>query len=237
VAAAAAWLDYVTTASTSELVTGPVAGALPLAALYECEHAKVAPAQVWLALAAVKGSEASLVRAEWLVAEHAATAARLGLGWLQIKLAVLSARIEAARGRDQNALMELGDALARGQRQGYVRLFADEGPPLIPLLTRLRARHARDGNLQRRAYVDRILVAIRSGHDAQAARQPLPEPLSARELDVLRLVAEGRANPDIASALFIAPSTVKSHVNRLFGKLGVTNRVQAVSRGRELGLI
>lgn len=237
VAAAAAWLESASSASTSELVSGPVAGALPLAALYECEHAKVAPAQVWLALATVQGSEASVARAEWLVAEHAATAARLGLGWLQIKLAVLSARIEAARGRDQHALAELDGALARGQRQGYVRLFADEGPPLIPLLTRLRARHARDGNRQRLAYVDRILVAIRSGHDAQAGRQPLPEPLSARELDVLRLVAEGRANPDIASALFIAPSTVKSHVNRLFGKLGVTNRVQAVSRGRELGLI
>jgi LuxR family maltose regulon positive regulatory protein len=236
-AAAAAWLESATTASTSELVTGPVAGPLPLAALYECEHAKVAPTQVWLALATVKGSETSLVRAERLVAEHAATAARLGLGWLQIKLAVLAARIEAARGRAQGALAELDDALARGERQGYVRLFADEGPPLIPLLTRLRARHARDGKIQRLAYLDRILVAIGSGHDAPAARQPLPEPLSARELDVLRLVAEGRANPDIARALFIAPSTVKSHINRLFGKLGVTNRVQAVSRGRELGLI
>jgi LuxR family maltose regulon positive regulatory protein len=61
--------------------------------------------------------------------------------------------------------------------------------------------------------------------------------LSERELEVLRLIAAGRANAEIARDLVVAPSTVKSHVNHVFGKLGVASRTQAVARGRRLGLL
>jgi len=65
----------------------------------------------------------------------------------------------------------------------------------------------------------------------------LSEPLSQREIEVLRLMAEGRSNHEIAAKLIIAVSTVKSHINNIFSKLGVASRTQAVARGRRLGLI
>jgi LuxR family maltose regulon positive regulatory protein len=67
--------------------------------------------------------------------------------------------------------------------------------------------------------------------------EALPEPLSSRELEVLRLVAEGQTNTEIADGLVIAVSTVKSHVNSIFGKLGVATRTQAIARARRLDLI
>ncbi|MGC8801169.1 MAG: response regulator transcription factor [Chloroflexus sp.] len=69
------------------------------------------------------------------------------------------------------------------------------------------------------------------------APSTLPEPLSQREIEVLRLMAEGRSNHEIAASLVIAVSTVKSHINNIFNKLGVASRTQAVARGRRLGLI
>jgi DNA-binding CsgD family transcriptional regulator len=69
------------------------------------------------------------------------------------------------------------------------------------------------------------------------AAQTMVEPLSARELDVLRLVGQGLSNPEIAARLVLAPSTVKTHINNIYGKLGVQTRLQAVQRARELGLL
>jgi LuxR family maltose regulon positive regulatory protein len=65
----------------------------------------------------------------------------------------------------------------------------------------------------------------------------LPEPLTAREREVLALIADGLANPEIAARLFVTVGTVKSHVNGLFGNLSVTSRTQAVARARALGLL
>ncbi len=76
-------------------------------------------------------------------------------------------------------------------------------------------------------------------HSSQAAAavQPLAEPLSSRELEVLRLISAGLSNQQIADQLSVAPSTVKTHINNIYGKLGVQTRVQAVQRVRELGLL
>jgi len=74
----------------------------------------------------------------------------------------------------------------------------------------------------------------------ERGREPgagLVEPLSERELEVLRLVADGLTNQDIADRLFIAVSTVKSHTNSIYGKLGVRNRTQAIALARESGLL
>ena len=94
------------------------------------------------------------------------------------------------------------------------------------------------------AYLEALLAAVAppaarrapagapTGTDA-----PRPEPLTAREAEVLRLVAAGLANPEIAARLFIGVGTVKTHVNRLFAKLGAASRTQAVARARALGLL
>jgi len=76
-----------------------------------------------------------------------------------------------------------------------------------------------------------------AGQDGRPAQETLVEPLSARELDVLRLVGQGLSNPEIASRLVLAPSTVKTHINNIYGKLGVQTRSQAIQRARELGLL
>jgi LuxR family maltose regulon positive regulatory protein len=68
-------------------------------------------------------------------------------------------------------------------------------------------------------------------------RQSLPEPLSERELDILQLIAIGRSNQEIAATLVIAVSTVKTHINNLYGKLGTNRRTEAIALARQLGLL
>ena len=119
-----------------------------------------------------------------------------------------------------------------------MRVFVDEGPPMAALL---REAHAHRITPE---YVAKILAAF--PEDRQPTVQPsssvrrppsLVEPLTDREIDVLRLIAAGRSNTEIAQALIVAVSTIKTHVNRIFGKLGATSRTQAVARARELHLL
>ena len=88
-------------------------------------------------------------------------------------------------------------------------------------------------------FVDRVLGdAVTAGAEPSAPReQPLVEPLSDRELEILRLIAAGRSNPEIADLLYLSPNTVKWHVKNLYGKLQVGSRIEAVARGQELGLL
>ena len=129
--------------------------------------------------------------------------------------------------------------------QGYVRVFADEGPPMAALLGRLiaaqRSGHAAAGvplgclaRLQR-AFDARHPVRPRQG--TAAAVPGLVEPLTARELEVLSMLAAGSSNPAIAGQLVVTLDTVKKHVTHILGKLGAANRTEAVARARELGLI
>jgi LuxR family maltose regulon positive regulatory protein len=100
---------------------------------------------------------------------------------------------------------------------------------------------------RRLAYVSELLAAFAASvsgapaasgdEEARSADSPLVEPLSPRELDVLRLVAAGLTNQAIADRLFIAVSTVKSHTHSIYGKLGVRNRTQAIAQARTLGLL
>jgi LuxR family maltose regulon positive regulatory protein len=89
-------------------------------------------------------------------------------------------------------------------------------------------------------YAKRILALLEPPQDGLSApviSQPLIEPLSERELDVLRLIAQGLSNQEITQRLFVALSTVKGHNLRIFAKLGAKSRTEAVARARELGLI
>ena len=142
----------------------------------------------------------------------------------------------------------LARVLALGEREGHIRTFVDEGAALGALVTRLRAAQRQDPHAARPrvspAYLNALVAAFAppAGRRLPAlgpprADAPLAEPLTAREAEVLALMAAGLANPEIAARLCIGIGTVKTHVNRLFAKLGVTSRTGAVARARSLGLL
>jgi len=128
--------------------------------------------------------------------------------------------------------------LALAEPQGYMRIFLDEGEPIQKLLTTYQSR---PGNRRLATYAQKLRSAFDIPNappgQQQSAAQDLADPLSTRELDVLRLVTAGASNKDIADQLFIAVSTVKKHVSNILVKLDAPNRVQAIARARELNLI
>jgi len=163
-----------------------------------------------------------------------------------IEIQALQALALAAAGDDNAAVDTLAAALTLACPQGYVRVFADEGPPMHALLTRLVAAQKADHAAACGVPLDclaRLLGAFgerppaRAGRGATAAVPGLAEQLTARELDVLRLLAAGAPNPRIAAELVVTLDTVKKHVSHLLGKLGAVNRTEAVTRARQLGLI
>jgi LuxR family transcriptional regulator, maltose regulon positive regulatory protein len=163
-----------------------------------------------------------------------------------IELAVLQALALAARGDQAAALASLADALILAAPEGYVRVFTDEGAPMARLLSRLataqRAGQVTPAGAIPVDYFDRLALAFRPGSAypvsrPTAALATVAEPLSPRELEVLRLLASGKSNQQIADELVVVPDTVKKHVGHILGKLGAANRTQAVARARALGLL
>jgi LuxR family maltose regulon positive regulatory protein len=166
-------------------------------------------------------------------AEHAGRLRSLLEIWL------LCAQAHAAQGEIAQAHRHLHQALGLAEPEGYIRSFVDEGLGMALLLKRLELP---DGRL--RAYRDRLLAAFpqvslpASTQPAPAAAQSqLVEPLSARELQVLRLMAEGLSNAEIADSLVIALSTVKRHVHNICGKLDTHTRTAVIARARTLNLL
>jgi LuxR family maltose regulon positive regulatory protein len=147
-----------------------------------------------------------------------------------IEILVLQALTHQARDDIPAALASLRRALTLAEPQGYVRTFADEGPPMASLL---RAA-AKQGIA--RTYVRRLLAAVNKTEDGTPASQGLTEPLSGRELDVLRLLGTDLGGPDIARELIVSLNTVRTHTKNIYAKLGVNNRRAAVRRARELDL-
>jgi LuxR family maltose regulon positive regulatory protein len=163
-----------------------------------------------------------------------------------IEIQALRALALAAGGDQADALAALTEAVTLGRRHGHVRVFADEGAPMRALLAQLSAgppdqQHAADsidpGYLTAilRARVKADIVPPQRG--AAAGPPGLIEPLTERELEVLRLLAAGKSNQRIARELVVALDTVKKHVTHVLGKLGAANRTEAAARARELGLI
>lgn len=149
-------------------------------------------------------------------------------------------RALALAGRDDDPTAALTDALTLAQPEGYVRVFADEGRPMAGLLECLIANSGVPAGAGA-DYVDRLMRAFgRAGTAAAIPDADLPaggNQVTARELEVLRLVAAGRANREIANELFISPHTVKRHITHILDKLGAGNRTEAGARARELGLL
>ena len=169
---------------------------------------------------------------------------------------VLQACVEDASGNRPEALAALRDAVRLAAPGGYVRRLVEDGLPLRGLLPAVRGEAP--------AFVDAVVhgmaveAAVPGGADAHASAraaraagssggvdaarpeapvEPLVEPLTARELDVLRLMARGTTNAGIAAELVVSLATAKWHVGNVLGKLGVTSRTQALVRGQRLGLV
>ncbi len=176
---------------------------------------------------------------------HAAAAAQ-GRAGSVIEIQVLRALALAASGDETGGVGALAGALTLACPQGYVRVFADAGAPMGVLLGRLVAAQRAEDAAARGiplSCLARVLQALGQQHAAPGARREtaavpgLVEQLTARELEILRLVAAGTPNQAIAEQLVVTLDTVKKHITHLLAKLGAANRTEAVARARQLGLI
>ena len=173
-----------------------------------------------------------------------------------IEILVLQALAHQAQGNITSALAPLERALTLAEPEGYVRIFVDEGKPMAELLTRIEAK---DGTLRVKEYIPKLLSAFdvhkefhpfgstpakknRSSVYTLSSRkfdqpQHLVEPLSERELEVLRLLRTDLNGPEIARELMVSLSTMRTHTQNIYAKLGVNNRRAAVRRAEELDLL
>jgi LuxR family maltose regulon positive regulatory protein len=157
-------------------------------------------------------------------------------GWADKRLEVMLLRAVAlyARGDRDPAVQLLLDALALAEPGGFVRSFVDEGLGMAHLLTEAAAL----GKMP--AYIAKLLAAFEperhERENTSSRASVLIEPLSQRELEVLRLITQGLSNHEIGERLVLALDTVKGHNRKIFGKLQVQRRTEAVARARELGL-
>jgi LuxR family transcriptional regulator, maltose regulon positive regulatory protein len=205
--------------------------------LYPGEYASLA--RVWLAQSRPKTALA-------LLAQMQSAAQSAGQGGRLVEIYLLQALALSAQGQTEAALTVLDEALVLGEIGGYIRLFADEGVPMAELLLAASRRPLKVN----RVYLDQLLaafprlqtaetveVAPLPGVIRQPPSSPLVEPLSDRELELLRLVAVGLSNQDIADRLVIAEGTVKKHLHNIFGKLEARSRTQAIVRATQLNLL
>jgi LuxR family maltose regulon positive regulatory protein len=202
-----------------------------LSYIHEFEH--ITLARVLLARASTEGGERCLDEASGLL-ERLLRAAEAGLRMGSvIEILVLQALAHQRRGDLPAALQTLERALTLAEPEGYVRIFVDEGPAMASLLTAA----AKQGISSR--YAGRLLAALGGTEERPPApdQEGLVEPLSERELDVLRLLGSDLGGPEIARELTVSLNTVRSHTKSIYTKLGVNSRRSAVRRGQELELL
>ncbi len=164
-----------------------------------------------------------------------------------IEIVMLQALTRYAQGQPEKAMAPLTRALSLAEPENYVRTFVDEGPAMAQLLQLAKKR-----SVPHQAYIDQLLSVFSDEIEGSSARNrtssfspPLPrssaplllEPLSEREREVLRLIADGLSNREIAEKLFITVGTAKTHANNIYRKLDVRSRTQAVARATELGVL
>jgi LuxR family maltose regulon positive regulatory protein len=165
-------------------------------------------------------------------------------GWTELMIdgSIVQAMALQAVGRRDQASRALARALALAEPGRWVRIFVDEGRPMAELLSGIAAK----GGAQA-AYANRLLAALaadeqtvrraRTRAPVAGAAAELVEPLSERELDVLRLLPSDLSSAEIARELYVSVNTVRSHIGHIYDKLDVHSREEAVLRGQALGLI
>jgi len=180
--------------------------------------------QARLSLAQGKQAEAG----NMLAGVYDAVAA-MGLTATMIEVRALQA---LAADSPKDALRFLREALKMAQPENFIRTFVDHGKPMKLLLERLKAE---GGELKE--YMLTLLAAFGGESGLGSRAQPLVEAMSDRELEILRLMADGLSNREIAERLVITVGTAKSHVHHILEKLGTESRMQATAKARELGLL
>jgi LuxR family maltose regulon positive regulatory protein len=162
-----------------------------------------------------------------------------------IEILVLQALAYDAQGDIPAALLTLQHALALAEPEGYVRMFLDEGSSMMQLLREASAREIMPD------YTDKLLAAFEAEKQKSEDKPDLPlaipeghrdtesliDPLSQREFKILQLIAQGLSNREIGERLFLALDTIKGHNRKIFDKLQVQSRTEAIARARELGLL
>jgi ATP/maltotriose-dependent transcriptional regulator MalT len=206
--------------------------------LREFEH--VTLARVLLARYKSDRADGSMLEALGLLERLLKAAEEGGRMGSVIEILALQALAHEARGERPSALVPLEQALKLAEPEGYVRVFVDEGLPMARLLSGAAARGIMPD------YTARLLTVFEAEeHKSETGShlplalpaQSLTEPLSQRELEVLRLVAQGLSNREISERLFLAVITVKGHNRNIFRKLQVRRRTEAIAHAQELGLL
>jgi LuxR family maltose regulon positive regulatory protein len=160
-----------------------------------------------------------------------------------IEILLTQALAHQAQSSQPQAVALLRRALALAEPEGYLRIFVDEGEAMHRLLLLFRSANESQAATSLHGYVDKIVAAF--SPPAQSTATPvttsqgslLIDPLTNRELEILRLIAAGQSNAEIGRRLYLALSTVKGHNLRIFGKLQAQNRTEAVARARKLDLL
>jgi LuxR family maltose regulon positive regulatory protein len=199
-----------------------------LSYVQEFEH--ISLAAVLLAQGIHDGADSTIVEAANLTERLLGAAEDGGRHGAAIEILVVQALARHARSDLTGAMASLDRAVALAEPEGYVRVFIDEGPRMAALL-KLAAKQPNAPS-----YVRRLLAAAVTAEGAAALAQPLIEPLSERELEVLRLLETDLSGPDIARELVVSLSTVRTHTQNIYTKLGVNSRRAAIRRAAELDL-
>jgi LuxR family maltose regulon positive regulatory protein len=187
----------------------------------------------YVTLARVLIAQGRLDEASRLLAQLSNMAEAAGAMGYGLEILVLEAMAYRVQDAQDSALGSLARALSLAELEGYVRTFVDEGKPMVELLRNAAARGIAV------EYVGKLLALFgESGRaGSSSGEQALIEPLSEREVEVLRLVVAGLSNREIAEQLFLAIGTVKKHLSNIYGKLSVNRRAQAIARAGELNLV
>jgi LuxR family maltose regulon positive regulatory protein len=221
-----------------------------LSYLHEFDH--ITLARVLLARYQRDRADRSILQAMRLLERLLKAAEEGGRKGSAIEILVLQAIAYHAQGDLPAAVLPLQHALALAEPEGYVRIFVDEGEPLRLLILDFRLqieKQKSDPAYKLIGYIDKLLAAFSptivepySTTNQQQSKinnlqSTMVEPLSQREIKILQLIAQGLSNREIGERLFLALDTIKGHNRKIFDKLQVQSRTEAVARARELGLL